>query len=234
MRKLMPLQAFGTGDVIFTQSLVRYFQREGYEIIWPVQPKFVDWYSFAYPSMTFIPDTFIRPEIFDIKKESVVDGIKILPIRWAESILGREYKYHMVSKYDLFGLDWRIWKDHAYPVRNYPKEAQLMKLHGVEEGERYNFIHTRFGNQGQYVLPIKVNNDLKNVEMKFVDGYSLFDYCSLYENAENIHAVSSGSLYLFEVLNLQCKELHLYNRTPIEKNLDYVRFLLTKNYILHE
>lgn len=235
MKKLMLVeQPFGAGDIIYTQSLIHDFINEGYEIIWPVSDHTVPWMIEAYPAIKFIPESLVRPEMLQIKKDEVINDMRVIPIRFAEFIMGRPYKLHMISKYDLYGKDWRMWKQHAMPMRNAKREKELRESLGITNGMKYNFIQTRFGNNGQRQLSITENNGLPNIEMRINDGFTLFDYIGIIEHAETIHAVSSGTLYLFEILDLQAKSIHIYNRTPIEPNLDYVRFIFTKNYILHE
>lgn len=235
MSKLMLVeQPFGFGDIVYTQSLIHDFINEGYEVIWPVSDHTVPWLLKAYPSMKFIPESLVRPEMLQIKKDCVINDMRIIPIRYAEHIMGREYKYHMISKYDLYHKNWQMWKQHAMPIRNIAREKELKASLGVSKGMKYNFVQTRFGNAGQHHLYINPTNDYPNIEMRINDGFTLFDYMGIVENAETIHAVSSGTLYLFEILDLKASEVHIYNRYPIEKNLDYVRFLFSKNYILHE
>lgn len=228
------LQLWGLGDCIFIQSLANDFINEGYEIVWPVKDHFVNWLNYAYPSMKFIPMSIVRPEMMEIKQDREIDGIRVLPVRFAEHILGRPYKMHMVSKYDLYNKNWTMWKRDAMPVRNITREKELRSELGLKKGMKYNFVHTKFGGEGQHKIDIHPNNDYPCIEMRMNDGYSLFDYAGVIENAEAIFAVSSATLYLFEILDLKAGEVHIFNRTPIERNLDYVRFLFTKDYILHE
>lgn len=235
MKKLLLVeQPAGCGDIIYTQSLIHEFINEGYEVIWPVSDHTVPWMMEAYPAIKFIPESLVRPEMLQVKKDVVINDMRILPIRFAEALMGRPYKFHMISKYELYEKDWRIWKQYAMPVRNAKREKELRESLGIKNGMKYNFIQTRFGNVGQYHLPITENNGYPNIEMRINDGFTMFDYIGVIEHAETIHAVSSGTLYLFEILDLKAQSVHIYNRTPIEKNLDYVRFLFTKDYILHE
>lgn len=198
-----------------------------------MQDQFLDGLKFAYPSVEFLSEKSFDPKIFLIHEDKEYSGMRIIPIRFAESIMGRPYKYHMKSKYEMYGLDWRIWKRNAMPKRNLEKESELKKILGIQGDEKYNFIATKYGSRGVYKASIKVNNEYKNIEMDFVDGYSLFDWCGVIEGATTIHAVSSSTLYLFEILNLKSKETHLYVRSKIEKDFSYVEFLFSKNYILH-
>lgn len=235
MSKLMLVeQPFGIGDIIFTQSLVNDFIHEGYDIIWPVANHTVTWLLLAYPKIQFIPESLIRPESIQVQADCEKDGMRVLPIRYAEYLMGRPYKMHMVSKYELYGKNWRAWSIYGMPQRNITRENELKKELGITNGMKYNFVQTKFGNKGQHRIHISPTNDYPNIEMRHNDGYSFFDYCGVIEGAEQIHSVSSGTLYLYELLDLKAKEIHIFNRTPVEKNLDFVRFIFTKDYILHE
>lgn len=228
------LQLFGLGDQIFTITLCHEFISEGYKIIYPVQEQFLEGNNRAYPEITFVSESLFKPELFAHKKDFVLDGVRIIPIRFAEAILNRPYRNHMISKYDLYHKDWKIWKRNAYPKRYPETEAELKKILGIAENEEYNFIQTKFGSKGRYQHGISIDNGLKNIELTNIEGYSLFDWCGVIEGATMIHSVSSSTLYLYELLDLKAKECHLYIRKPIEHNFDYVSFLFTKPYILHQ
>jgi hypothetical protein len=208
------------------------FIKQGYTVVWPVQPSFIEGLQRAYPAMTFLPDSFFAKHLFEIKQDRVMDSVRIIPIRWAESIMKRPYPLHMKSKYDLYGVDWQYWKTFAYPIRNLEREQELKELLNIK-GE-YNLLQTTYGSEGKRNINVSVNNGLPTVHLKPISGYSLFDWCGVIEGATTIHAVSTSSLYLFEVLELQAREVHLYPRKPIEKDFKYVEFMFTKQYQLHE
>lgn len=229
---LIVQQYFGAGDAIFGQTIANDFIDEGYKVIWPLLPAFVEGFNRAYPKVTFIDHNLVKVN-YENKEFKEIDGIMMLPMRYSESLMGKPYKFHMESKYSYLGKDWRRWKETMFR-RDANKEFELMRTLGIEQADRYNLVSTTFGSNAQRKININVNNDYKNIEMVPVPGYSLFDWSRVIQNAETIHAVSSASLYLFELLDLSAKEIHIYNRAPVEPNLDYVRFLLSKNYILHE
>lgn len=233
-KTIVVLQPFGIGDHIYTISLCHEFISDGYKIIYPVQQQFLEGNNRAYSEINFVSETLFKPEIFTHRKDFILDGVRILPVRFSESIMNRFYKYHMISKYELFGKDWRIWKRNAYPKRYADKENELKKVLGLSEGEQYNFIQTKFGSNGKYQTNISIDNGLRNIELKQIEGFSLFDWCEIIEDATTIHSVSSSTLYLYELLDLKAESINLYVRKPIERNFDYVSFLFTKPYILHQ
>lgn len=231
---IMMLQAFGLGDIIFTQTLAKKLA-DGGEIIWPVQSQFFESVQDAYPGIHWIPEPFIKNEIMETKQARFeLNGTRVFGVRFAEWLMGRQYVDHMKSKYELYGFDWRTWKADAIPKRFAFREQELLRFVGVADGEPFNLIATKFGSKAQHQTHIRVNNNFKNVMMDVVEWFTFFDWCAVIERAATIHAVSSSTLYLFEILDLAAKEIHLYPRKPIEQNFNYVKFLFTKPYILHD
>ncbi len=239
-------QAFGLGDIIWGQTIANDFIKEGYKVLWPVSAN-TEGLNRAYPKVTFVPDTFMPQQFnnggailgFDYLNKSFYeqDGIRFLPMRYSENLMGKQYRFHMESKYSFLGKDWRRWKEHAMPVRDKQKEKDLMQAIGIKKGQPYTLLQMNFGSGNVHQINqinVEMNHGLKHVILDFVPGYSLFDWCGIIENACFIHAVSSSSLYLFELLDLQAEQVHLYPRKPHEQNFDYVQFLFTKNYKLHE
>lgn len=241
-KKALISQPFGLGDVIFSMAIANHFIKNGYEVIWPVLKHFYDGLTRAYPKIHFKPFEFgdanspYHNIISNVKTKHVFFDIEsdweVVPIRWSDSYMKLPYKDVMKAKYLMYDLDWKIWKKHARWARHYRKEKELMEFLGIQPGEQYNLINKRFGNGRE--VPITVDNGLKNIYMTDVISFSLFDWAGTIENATNLHMVSTATLYMVEVLNLQCKENHLYKRHPIERDLSYVTPLLSKEYILHE
>lgn len=226
-------QPAGLGDIIFCQTIANDFIGEGYKVLWPVIPDLVVGVNRAYPNVVFVNRGEI-PVNLECRERYERNDVLYLPTRYSEFLMGKPYKFHMESKYSYLGKDWQTWKRNAIPVRHLKKEELLKNFLGINANEPYNFIATQFGALAQHKAEIKISNQYKNVELNYVPGFSLFDWCGVIEGAETIHAVSSSTLYLFEILNLKASEVHIYNRTGVEQNLDYVRFLFSRPYILHE
>lgn len=234
MVKVLVLQAFGIGDCIFAQSIAHHFLEQNIEVLWPVRDEYYDGLNMAYPKVKWIPQSIVKDPLFEIKEKTYVSGILISPIRWSDSYMKVPYKEVMRAKYAMYGLDWKTWRNHAMPERNYDREHQLMDYLGISPKTKYNLIATQFGMSGARAVDIQVTNGFKNVNMEIVPGFHLFDWCGVIENADTIHAVSSSTLYLFEVMKLRASEVHLYVRKGVEANFSFVDYLFTKNYILHQ
>lgn len=230
---LIVSQPHGLGDFLFTQTIANDYIAEGYKVLWPTKAEWVPGLRLAYPNIEWI-DAEMVPIDLNRRTMSEENGVLYLPMRFSEHLMGKPYKFHMESKYSYLGKDWRRWREGAYPKRNITKELSLMKELGISEGDKYNLIQTVYGSDGNYKIELDLKNAYRNIDFTQTEGYSLFDWCSIIENAENIYSVSSSSLYLFEILSLKAKEVHIYTRLPIEQNLDFVKFFITKNFILHE
>src|ERR1051326_174204 len=107
-----PLQSFGLGDVIFCQTIVNKWISEGDSIVWGVFPQFIDQLNRAYPHIAFV-DWQTLPIDYERKDEHDSNGYRVVPLRWADTILKVPYTECMKAKYMLFDMDWRIWQDHA-------------------------------------------------------------------------------------------------------------------------
>lgn len=228
---IVPNQFFGLGDIIFEQTLVRMF---GDKILWPVEPQFVDGLQRAYPDITFIAKTFLNIN-YDRKDEYETNGMKVLPLRWSDSLMNVAYSDCMKSKYMLYGKDWAKWKDSAMWVRDGKKEKELWYLLGLHEGRPYNLVNTTFGSESQLNIPLVINNGLPTIHMRTIEGCSLFDWAKVIENATHIHTVSTSIIYLLELLPLKAETVNIYPRKPIEQDLRNVAYILTSHdYIKHE
>lgn len=218
----IPLQSFGLGDVIFAQTLAKAF---GDPVLWGVEPPFVQGLQGGYPDVTFVPNYALNIN-YNQQHHSEKDGLRIIPIRWADTILKVPYSQCMRAKYDMYGLDYNIWKQDATFEMKDKGLKQLLNIN-----EPYNIINEMFQSDFKGNKPIQVNNGARNIYIKYLDGISLFDWAYLLKDAVEIHAVSSSILYILELLPLT-NPLHLYPR-PTDPNYAQVDYLFTKNYILH-
>lgn len=233
MKTILLLQAWGLGDILWSQSIAHKFIEQGYKVVWPVKNDYFEGLCNAYPQIHWVPDSIVRPEIFMIKEKIEFEGMTIAPIRWSNSFMDVPYKDVMRAKYDMYDMQWQEWKNHAQWVRNFNKEVELYKELGLQPGEKYNLINTRFGSGVEKNIEIRCNNGYKNIELKILPGYSIFDWAKIILEAQEIHTVSTSLLFMLEVMPL-FQPIHLYCRKPIESDFKFVEFLFTKPYILHE
>lgn len=225
---LVPMQAFGLGDVIFCQTLAKLWREEGYKIVWYVNPEFVEGLNRAYPEIAFVDIRHTRIN-YNVKKEFEYFGARVIPLRWSDQICKVPFKDCMKSKYQMFGLDWQIWKQAAAWKRDLSRELELMKIMNADGG-KFNLVNRFFRSNNSGVVDIQVDNGIKNIEMRSIPGFSLFDWGTLIETAEEVHTVSTSLIYILEMLG---KPAHIYVRRPDEKDHSYYDYILSEKMYLH-
>lgn len=227
---LLPLQAWGIGDIIFEQSLIQSFIDSGYNnIVWGVESHYVEGLNRAYPHIHFIDHRLLNID-YNRRDQYKIHDALVLPLRWADALLNVPYSECMKAKYSLYGMDWQIWREHAMWQRDRVRENQLFDELNIK-GD-YNLINTNFQTNAKGQVPITVDNGLQNVYMRTLPGYSLFDWAKVLIKATTIHTVSTSIIYMLELLNLSAKEVHIYPRFP-ERHLKNVEYIFTKDYVLH-
>jgi hypothetical protein len=221
------LQPHGLGDLIFCQSLVHQIA-DRQEIVWPVLPHFLPGLRVAYPNINWLPIGTLG-NIENIRRDSIINGKRVIPIRWADSITNVKYKDCMRSKYEMYGLDWRSWKYFGYK-RNQENERNLFfNVLGLLKGAKFRLINDRFTSLETKKVHIPESPDLVNVYMKSIPGFSLFDWSLVIEKATEIHTVGTSINYIIELLDIQAKEVVLYKRLPDENHYENYDYILEKH-----
>ena len=230
---IMPMQFFGLGDIIWEQTIIRNLMKKNDRVLWPVEPQFVEGLNRAYPDFMFIDYNSIKID-WTKNIEHYAFGMKVLPIRWADTICRVPYNSCMKSKYMLYGMDWKNWKEKAMWHRDTEKENELIKKLEVDVSSNYNFINKYFRSDNTGVAAVNVNNGYRNIEMEILPDFSLFDWAPIIENATEIHTVSTSIIYILELLKLKAQKVDIYCRKPDERNLNNVEYILTShNYVQH-
>lgn len=236
---IIPNQFFGLGDIIWEQTLVRRIAN-GNPILWPVMPQFVEGLNRAYPDITFVnylsmPLNYERKDQYEVTLPEIGD-CTVLPLRWADNILKVPYSDCMKSKYMLYGMDWREWKEQAMWKRNEDHERTLCQtLDTYPLNPDYTLVNTTFGSNSQLKVEIPVRGiHMTTMPELFGRQISLFDWGAAIEQVGAIHTVSTSIIYLLEQLDIEAKEVHLYPRKPHETDFRNIEYILQKHkYVLH-
>ena len=230
---VIPNQWFGLGDIIFEHTLIRELVTNEDRVIWPVSSVLTEGLNRAYPDFTFVDMNLLRLNI-ERKEEFEINGMRVLPLRYADYILQLPYHMCMKAKYMLYGKNWEDWKRQAMWRRDPAREQALYDALGLKEGEQYNLINKYFRTDFSGIAEINIGNGLRNIEMQAYQGFSLFDWAKVIEEATQIHTVSTSIIYILELLQLKALQVDLYLRKPDEKdfrNVDYI--LQSHKYVQH-
>jgi len=229
----IPLQSYGLGDIIFCMSIINKWINDGCHVIWSVEPVYLP-IAKHFPWIILIDKNLLNIN-YNIKETVTTGNAKIIPLRWSNDIQKVSYDFVMSSKYDMMDLNWKEWKKGFSCNRDYESEHKLyFDVLGLQLNEKYNLISEHYQTAGKIHSPLHVDNGLKNVQMKFINGFTMFDWLTVMQNATTIHAVASSNIYLFELYEMDAKEIHLYPRKPEENNHDHYKYLLTKKYQYHD
>ena len=157
-----------------------------------------------------------------------INGYKIIPIRFANTILKVPYKMCMRAKYDLYNIDWKTWRNFTFK-RNENSENKLIEHLKIDISSPYHLINKRFRTNESGNINIPNDPSMPVIEMEHIKGFSMFDWSKIIENAQRISTVGTSLNYLIELLELKTPYVTLYKRLPDEthyKNYDYI---LTKH-----
>jgi predicted amino acid-binding ACT domain protein len=168
-------------------------------------------------------------QIENHKRDSIINGNRIIPIRWADQILRVKYENCMRAKYDMYSIDWQSWRLCDYQ-RDQEKENELFYsvLGLVDFSEPFRLINQTFTSLENNKIEIPESKEIRNVYMKNIPGFSLFDWSKVIEKATEIHTVSTSINYLIEMLEIKAKAVDLYVRKPQEKDFKNIQYQLSK------
>jgi hypothetical protein len=189
-------QRAGLGDIILGQKIADFFIAEGYSVFWPV----IDEY---YDAITT-----------SMKKEGITYWIEdlYLPIQMADQHFPGESALR--SKFKILGLTADGWQDHFLLHRDNKKEELLFSTElGLSTKEDYVLVNYLYGSPPTTVRKdIPLDSDLRIVEITMKEGYSMFDWSKVIENASEIYCVDTSLFYLIDILNLKATKLEAYSK----------------------
>lgn len=207
-------QPCGLGDILFLQKLAYHIKDLGYEVYWPVVHE-LKWLADYIPDFNFVswgddespitgpplPESCQFPY-----KEKYIQGA---PTSISDDLYFFQgfsnYQPIMAGKYDSISLDWKDWRDHIKFVRNKEKEDKLFyDVLGLKDGEPYVLVNRYWCTRPRVEICERISTnpsdygDLKVVEASHVQGYSIFDWCKVIENASAYNFIETAWNYLFE------------------------------------
>lgn len=213
-------QPAGLGDIIFCQKIADYFINKGYEIIWPVIEEYCEIVNKHIPrkeiNFCMESDDFPYKEYFNqnlIRPDKINQNDIYLPIRYADRIFPS--MPIMRTKFKIFNIDCGDWANYFFMKRDYEKENDLFyNILGLRDDEKFAVLNRNYGTKttGSLIKQFQVKTKNKIIDMKFIDGYSIFDWCKTLEKSSEIYSVDTSLFYIVEKLNLDGVDLHAYSR----------------------
>jgi hypothetical protein len=189
------------GDILFTVKIAEELSKKG-EVYWYISPVF--WESGVSRVIT---SANIGPDV----PRNIPDATYINLCDLTE----RPDPDVMTKKYDSVGIDWSDWKDYLKYNRDYDNENELKEFLGISDGDRYILVNERYGiNQVHNGVKNTIPKDYdgKIIEMNIFNEATIFDWCGVFENAEEIHTVDTSMQYVLETLDLKASRIVAHPR----------------------
>ena len=210
MKVALIKQPIGLGDVFYLQKFAHLLKTNGYEVIWPLRDD-VFWISDYVKGISFckLSDNFPGKKYYYSGQVAVEKNNFLFLSPDGFQLPGKRI---MESKYLLIGGTDEDWFDYFSFERNIDKENDLYyNVLGLTDYSDFIFI-----NKMASVDPKKSDVldslvfDLPLIELKIIPGFTLFDWCKVFENAVEIHTVHTGINYILDKLNLKAKKYYMY------------------------
>jgi hypothetical protein len=122
----------------------------------------------------------------------------------------------MRVKYDHLDIDYSDWKDYLKYNRDTDGEKRLSDM--LEIDGPFILVNRFYGLGGDIKtmdgpeLEIPENYDGKIVRMNPYMTANIFDWCGLFEKAEQIHTVDTSILFVLQTLDLQATRMTVHPR----------------------
>jgi hypothetical protein len=217
-------QPAGLGDILFTLQIGEKFIETGHTVIWPVQDhfKFLNEYldtSINYCSLDEAPDVYNQSQLIKNDKQIFVplqDADRIFP---EEKILSAKYK--MVGGVDKIDNWASVLRTKL--KRNKKREQELENILNLPEN--FCLVSQSYGSPPNsiYFPMYELNTNYDIIDLNYIDGFNLFDWCGVIEKAKSFWIIESSINYLLEILDLQTSDINMYSRRLGDwSEIDYV------------
>jgi len=212
-------QRAGLGDIILGQKIADFFIEKGYDVFWPVIDEYYDAITkhMSKKGVTYCreSDEFPLKELYDSPYTSPVmvkDTEDLyLPIQMADQHFPGESALR--AKFKILSLVADGWQDHFELKRDTEKEDCLFEELGLSEEEPYILLNNLYGSPPTTAKKdIPIESKLRVVEVEMKEGYSMFDWSKVIENASEIYCVDTSLFYLIDMLKLKATKLEAYSK----------------------
>lgn len=225
------IQTRGIGDIIIALPIADYFEELGFEVIWPIDERFVPAFTAAKPSITFLPVPAVEDDpksyflttpldlLAKYKCERTIilysyfGSMNICDTRLSAALKFDEYKYAVSGV--PFDRKWSMKLE-----RDMVREQDLFKSLNIEE--EYVCFHGQGSDMiNPLTMPLSISKGMRVVNIESLTDRP-FDWLLTLERATKLVLIDSCFSNLVEQMNLgNDKSLILRSPvafTPVYKN----------------
>ena len=123
-------------------------------------------------------------------------------------------------------MDYHDWSNFFEFERNIKKEEELIDLLDIR-GTEYNCVNRLFGSPPHSQSCQHMGEYENAVEMRYMEGYNLFDWVGVLLGAKHIYTAETSLLYILTKLNLENVTVFSKHNPP---NYFHVSELFPKNW----
>lgn len=237
MKTCLIRQPAGIGDIFFTLKIAKKIVLGGVAdiVYWPVISDFLFLNEYINDDKIVFCDVnndFPYKEIYSEDPRKIIHTVDVLylPLQRADEMNG---DLILKAKYNIIQAKWGDWYNFFTFKRNSEKEDDLFyNILKLDHKEPYVLVSANYGSPPDIKTGnIDIPKDIKRtVFVDTKDGFTVFDWCKVFENAESIHLVDTCFTYICEVLELRAKNMSLYSRTPkpYPPSYEQTKFLWSK------
>ena len=196
-----------------------------YQVIWPLRPD-IHWIK-DYIKDIYFPtteDDFLGKDIYERGAGAVIEENGAF-ISTATADMTHNDGKIMSSKYSMLGLDYSDWKEYFKFERNFDKEDDLYyNVLGLKDDSEFVFINNLYNTDiRDSGLLSPENYDLPVVELKILEGFTLFDWCKVLERAKSVFTINTSINYLIDVLDTSYEKYVIIAHSEQNKReIDYL------------
>ena len=228
MNTILVNQYFGLGDIIYVQQLIKDIP---FKKIFPIADNYFWIVDYLQKDSKI---TYIKKSECSYNLDDPNPNQNYVPLRWAtqlyRNLSPHDYSHDytvMEDKYLLFGKDPKSWKHYEF-VRNKQKEEALF----LKIGSPKNFIliNNNFGSEivGSGKSNIFVSGN--TINLSIIDGFTLFDWIKVIEEADEIHTISTSLVYLCDKYAKSTCKKYVYIRNNDPRTLDALKNILNSDW----
>jgi hypothetical protein len=209
-------QGAGLGDIIFCQKIaVKIKEKYNIPIIWPVIKEYLHIKDYITNDICFVDYHSDFKGKQYLQNNSSIDNDEVLYLSLHNASLYTSSAI-MESKYKIIGLSHDDWVDYFNFQRNKDKEESLFyDILNLKDNEEFIFVNRQYSSPpGILFQNLNFPINVRNVEMKLIEGFSVFDWCKVLENAIGIYSIDTCINYFIEKLNLKAKHIEITSRRP--------------------
>lgn len=211
MKEILIKQPCGLGDILFMQKIAHVWRKNGYHVVWPITPQYLSIKEYI-PFFTFVDNT--KPILHQYEYDNCPKATITENVICTDGCNGPNGLMH--SKYELCCVDSYDWKKYLKFNRKFEREEKLFRdVLRLDEDDDYVLINRHIGSHGyESIWNIPIPKNKKIVEIRPIDGFTVFDWCKVFEWANEFHLMETCFCYLIETLDTIETEYKLYHRSP--------------------